>query len=427
MNSGSIGNSSNGFHQNNRSGPQLLGDNECERVRIIREWAQMNSQQRNNRELVRDGGVEAGSQIEQVRDGLVVAHPEIAHSQIMCCLAGSLVEQLWNFAWPAAIALIHHSLLHVAVIGFFAKLTIIVGGPLVGKLMDYFPRVPTYNCLTVIQVAAQLLSAGMIIHAHTIHPNYVSDTIKVYQRRRRDGEEQKKKNGKLFGLGGTLFRLSLLLQNPLFDPLCLTVSFVLVQPWFVVLVITLAVERLSGLALGVAMERDWVVLLAGTNRPIALAQANAILNLLCEMAGASLFGIFLSKYETVMCLKLAARLMMCSLLILVVLTWLTNTLSAGVLGYAKCPHTYFGCLSTGSIHDAENIFTTSIEATKHGWFEYIQQPILPASLAYVLLYFNVALAPGGLMTAFLTQHGNFWFLPLSLWVAFVGNKFGKNC
>lgn len=60
------------------------------------------------------------------------------------------------------------------------------------------------------QVAAQLLSAGMIIHAHTILPNSVSS--------------------------------------------------VLVQPWFVVLVIALAVERLSGLALGVATERDWVVL-----------------------------------------------------------------------------------------------------------------------------------------------------------------------
>lgn len=71
--------------------------------------------------------------------------------------------------------------------------------------------------------------------------------------------------------------------------------------------------------------------------------------------------------------------------------------------------------------------TASIEAIKHGWIEYIQQPVLPASLAYVLLYFNVALAPGGLMTAFLTQHGTFWFLPLALWVAFVGNEFGKNC
>lgn len=47
----------------------------------------------------------------------------------------------------------------------------------------------------------------------------------------------------------------------------------------------------------------------------------------------------------------------------------------------------------------------SIEAIQNGWYEYIQQPVLPASLAYVLLYFNVVLAPGGLMTAFLTQHG----------------------
>lgn len=41
------------------------------------------------------------------------------------CLAGNLVEQLWNFAWPSAIALIHPSLLPVAVMGFFTKVTII--------------------------------------------------------------------------------------------------------------------------------------------------------------------------------------------------------------------------------------------------------------------------------------------------------------
>ncbi|KAK6121071.1 hypothetical protein DH2020_045164 [Rehmannia glutinosa] len=204
----------------------------------------------------------------------------------------------FGISWPAAIALIHPSLLPVAVMGFFVKvfvhinsqgfqnkkqvgltidapaseqLAVIVGGPLVGKLMDHFPRVPAYNCLTVIQVAAQLLSVGMIIHAHNIHPSYVSS--------------------------------------------------VLVQPWFVVLVIALAVERLSGLALGVAMERDWVVLLAGTNRTIALAQANAVLSridLLCEIAGASLFGIFLSKYEPVTCLKMAASLMMWSLPVVVI-------------------------------------------------------------------------------------------------------------
>lgn len=39
-----------------------------------------------------------------------------------------------------------------------------------------------------------------------------------------------------------------------------TASSVLLQPWFVVLVLAGAIERLAGLALGVAVERDWVVL-----------------------------------------------------------------------------------------------------------------------------------------------------------------------
>lgn len=49
-------------------------------------------------------------------------------------------------------------------------------------------------------------------------------------------------------------------------------SSVLLQPWFAVLVMALAVERLSGLALGVAMERDWVVLvihLSSSSAPFA--------------------------------------------------------------------------------------------------------------------------------------------------------------
>ena len=39
-------------------------------------------------------------------------------------MVGNLVEQLWNFAWPASIALIHPSLLPVAVMGFFAKVSV---------------------------------------------------------------------------------------------------------------------------------------------------------------------------------------------------------------------------------------------------------------------------------------------------------------
>lgn len=40
-----------------------------------------------------------------------------------------------------------------------------------------------------------------------------------------------------------------------------------------------------------------------------------------------------------------------------------------------------------------------------GWKSYFRQPILPSSLTFVLLFFNVALSPGGLITAFLTAKG----------------------
>ncbi|TQD91766.1 hypothetical protein C1H46_022608 [Malus baccata] len=251
------------------------------------------------------------------------AHPMGLYAFYASCLAGNLVEQFWNFAWPSAIALIYPSLLPVAFIGFFSKLAIIAGGPLVGTLMDHFPRVPACNCLNIIQAAAQLLSAAMIIHAHCVPPS---------------------------------------------------ASSLLHRPWFIVLVLAGAVERLSGVALGVAMERDWVVLLAGVNRPIALAQANAVLyriDLLCE----------------------------------IVLTCLTNKLSSGVLDRPKCSQTCCRTSTEVSLFDTNDIVDKGVAAIKLGWKEYMQQPVLPASLAYVLLYFNVVLTPGSLMTAFLTQSG----------------------
>ncbi|KAJ4842001.1 Solute carrier 40 member 3, chloroplastic [Turnera subulata] len=301
------------------------------------------------------------SEEEQNALAATPAHPVGLYALYASCLAGNLVEQLWNFAWPSAIALLHPSLLPVAVMGFFTKLAIIVGGPLVGKLMDYFPRVPAYISLNVIQAAAQLLSASMTIYAHTVSSASASS--------------------------------------------------ILLRPWFIILVLAGAIERLCGVALGVAMERDWVVLLAGINRPVALAQANAVLNridLLCEIAGASVFGILLSKYDPVTCLKFAAGLMMWSIPVMVGLTWLTNQLSAGVLDRCKSCQAC-GRESSGEVlTDTDNIgklLHRGLDTIKLGLKEYLQQPVLPASLAYVLLFFNVALAPGSLMTAFLTQRG----------------------
>ncbi|CAN6469026.1 unnamed protein product [Victoria cruziana] len=288
------------------------------------------------------------------------AHPAGLYALYASFLAGNFVEQIWNFAWPAAVALLHPSLLPVAVVGFFTKIAIFSGGPLIGKFMDTFPRVHAFSYLSLVQTAAQLVSAAMIIHALRTHSQAASATS------------------------------------------------MLLQPWFIVLVIAGAIERLMGLTSGIAVERDWVVLLAGSNRPIALAQANAMLNrvdLLCEIAGASLFGVLLSKYDTVTCLKLACGLMICTLPVLVLLVWLTNKLSRGVLDRPKACLTCENICKKSKPQNRRGLVTKGVDAIKHGWLDYMNLPVLPASLAYVLLCFNVVLTPGGLMTSFLTQCG----------------------
>ncbi|KAK7356159.1 hypothetical protein VNO80_15425 [Phaseolus coccineus] len=298
------------------------------------------------------------SEEEQHALSATPAHPVGLHAFYASCIAANVVEQLWNFAWPSAIALIHPSLLPVAVMSFFTKVTIIVSGPLVGKVMDHFPRMYAYNCLTVVQAAAQLLSAAMIIHAHSVRHTSLSS--------------------------------------------------LLLRPWFFVLVSAGAIERLCGVALGVANERDWVVLLAGVNRPIALAQANAVLNridLLCEIAGALLFGFLLSKFHPVICLKVASGLMMGLLPVTIIFTYLTNKLSTGVLDRPNPSQTCCRTLNEDSGTYANSIVFKGLEAIKLGWKEYLGQPVLPASLAWVLLYFNIVLTPGSLLTAFLTQRG----------------------
>ncbi|OWM62898.1 hypothetical protein CDL15_Pgr020192 [Punica granatum] len=95
------------------------------------------------------------------------------------CVAGNLVEQLWNFAWPSAIALLHPSLLPVAIMGFFAKLAIIAGGPLVGKLMDSFPRLPAYNFLNTVQVNIMPLTSKETVQ---LYRNLFADSSASFRR-----------------------------------------------------------------------------------------------------------------------------------------------------------------------------------------------------------------------------------------------------
>nr|XP_024365668.1 solute carrier family 40 member 3, chloroplastic-like isoform X1 [Physcomitrium patens]XP_024365670.1 solute carrier family 40 member 3, chloroplastic-like isoform X1 [Physcomitrium patens]XP_024365671.1 solute carrier family 40 member 3, chloroplastic-like isoform X1 [Physcomitrium patens]XP_024365672.1 solute carrier family 40 member 3, chloroplastic-like isoform X1 [Physcomitrium patens] len=298
---------------------------------------------------------------EQEKLAATPAHPEGLYALFGSYFASCFVEHTWRFAWPAVIAVMHHTLLPVAVVSFVSQLVIFAAGPWVGALMDSMPRVDAFKCLCVVQTLSMLTSASVTIYA----------------------------------LSGAA-------------PMASTATVLFLQPWFLVLVAASAVERLAGLATGVAFERDWVVLLAGANRPIALANANAILRrveLVCEISGPFIFGILLSQFDPKLCVKWAVVVMIVSLPVLLNLVDSTDRLSKGTLQRPK--HANPGDKTKGSTADThhEEAAEGGLQAVMRGWKEYLAQPVLPASLAYVLLYFNAVLAPGGLMTTYLTQQG----------------------
>uniref|UniRef100_A0ACD5XIR8 Uncharacterized protein n=1 Tax=Avena sativa TaxID=4498 RepID=A0ACD5XIR8_AVESA len=283
------------------------------------------------------------------------AYPAAMNALYAACLAGNATEHLWNFTWPAAVAMLHQSLLPVAVLGFFTKLVVFVAGPLAGDLVSSLPRIPTYRSLTVIQAAAHLVSAAMIAHAFTI-------------------------------------------------PRASTALELLLRPWFAVLVASTAIDRLSCVSIGIIAERDFVLQLAGKDRPVALAQANATLSrvdLICETAGASIFAFLLSKNDPLTCIKLSCLISLSALPLHIFLGGMMNRLADGIFDHSehrRSPDATF-------TFDIRRIVEDASTTIRHGWKEYVSQPVLPASLAYVLVCFNVALAPGALMTTFLIHNG----------------------
>uniref|UniRef100_A0A453IGU3 Solute carrier family 40 member n=1 Tax=Aegilops tauschii subsp. strangulata TaxID=200361 RepID=A0A453IGU3_AEGTS len=127
-------------------------------------------------------------------------------------------------------------------------------------------------------------------------------------------------------------------------PRASTAAELLLRPWFAVLVASTAVDSLSRVSLGIIAERDFVV------------------------------QIFLGGAM--------------------------NRLADGVFN-----HSEHRSLHAPSTFDVRRIVVDAVATIRRGWREYISQPVLPASLAYVLVCFNVALAPGALMTTFLIHHG----------------------
>ncbi|CAI5484721.1 unnamed protein product [Closterium sp. Yama58-4] len=157
------------------------------------------------------------------------AHPAALHALYLTFLFNCFGEQSWRFAGTAALALLHHSILPVAVARFVSQLVACVAAPLVGDLLDSAPRVPALTAILVTQSSAIMVGAAATMHAlHLAFPDAAAAAAAA--------------------------------STPGTSALCaLPATAVLQQGWFVVVVVAGAVERLMGLATGVAVEIDWVL------------------------------------------------------------------------------------------------------------------------------------------------------------------------
>ncbi|CAI5511337.1 unnamed protein product [Closterium sp. Naga37s-1] len=403
------------------------------------------------------------------------AHPAALHALYWTFVFNCFSEQSWRFAGAALLALLHQSILPVAVARFVSQLVACVAAPLVGDLLDSAPRVPALTAILVAQSSAIMVGAAATMHAlHLAYPAAVAPAAA--------------------DSAATPSATSTLLALP--------AAAVLQQGWFVVLLVAGAVERVMGLVTGVAVEIDWVLVLVGEGRPELMATAMATLGRIeqfGEVAGAFIFGGLIATYGPFVCVKACIALAALSIPALLALTALTNHLSHGALSHTGPPETFessqglvpavdaaaedtnaaalphvvdaaplmvpsgqaarpgdsFSMMqaaewaSDGTLISPTNPARTASTTTTaalpfralpventlwrcakaaaatavavvaaagaaasamgraagKGWSCMMQEAVMPASMAYVLLCFNAVLAPGGLMTSFLFNHG----------------------
>jgi iron-regulated transporter 1 len=213
-----------------------------------------------------------------------------------------------------------------------------------------------------------------------------------------------------------------------------TVKFV-DSPLFIVLLLLSMMERLTAILSELAIERDWVTQLSGKDNALALASSNAMLrrtDLSCELVGSLAFGWLYSTAGLFISVAAATFLALISLPAQLISIFRIAKMvpeamvhgreDAEVAMFNPLPwKTFFKTTTTSSENNSndENLIKTPPKAkvsllqriktqSMHavdGWRAYFRQPILFSSLTFVLLFFNVALSPGGLITAFLTAKG----------------------
>ena len=160
---------------------------------------------------------------------------------------------------------------------------------------------------------------------------------------------------------------------------------------FVAILALSMIEKLAAVTSEVAIERDWVTRLCGKENTAALAHGNSMLrrmDLACDFIGTVSYGWIFDVFGPVISLIYSTSIAVVSTPILYRLVF-----------HRIRP--YLDVLSD----DVAPAPVISYRA-RSAWKEYFfNNPILPSSIALVLLFFNVALSPGGILTAFLTSVG----------------------
>ncbi|KAL3150048.1 hypothetical protein ABBQ38_013398 [Trebouxia sp. C0009 RCD-2024] len=300
-----------------------------------------------------------------------------------------LVERAWRFGLPLVLVDIPGGFQTVALVGFIAPLAVTLLGPATGQLLDHSPRQLALNTCAVVQGGCIIVSGLVMWRAVQL---------------------------------GQTFHLQR-------------------SPMFLVLLLFTMLERLTSFASDVAIERDWLTRLVGkplTNQIAqdasqlkqphcivqglvgnenALAEANASLRRMdqvAELLGTLAFGWCITHHGSLVVLPVIA---LTALLALPFEVWciqrvvncaadaLTTDRAEAIARQASQSNGNAVPQGSNLLNDMLRALGKSAQKTMASWQLYFQQPVLPASLAFIMLHFNAVLSPGCLMTAFLSSRG----------------------
>lgn len=189
---------------------------------------------------------------------------------------------------------------------------------------------------------------------------------------------------------------------------------------FVVLLALQMVEKLSAVTSEVAIERDWITRICGRGNTAGLAHGNSMIrrfDLVCDFVGTVGVGVIIDR------LGVGAAVWYCMLMS--ALSWPVINSRLRLLnidGDGEAPKT-----------DASPRRATAAGTSKERnaiRVYFFDNPMLFSSLVVVLLYFNVALSPGGILSAYLihcdvTGSGLAMFRGACAIMGFLGSLAGK--